>query len=224
MADRDDPDAATVEVKGPSPKGGTWTARIFARTAVRAVPGGRRVWTARGWTKWSGGPQRLMVLGSRFHRQRQWLRVRLPVRPNGSSGWLPADHVAVRHSPHYLEVSRSRRRLIVFSRGRRTAAFRVVIGKPATPTPLGLFAVYDRVRQPDPKGFIGPWAVPLTAHSEKLRRYDGGPGLIAFHGRAGASLRDPLGSARSHGCIRMNNSRIRKIIRLKTGTAVRIRK
>lgn len=34
------------------------------------------------------------------------------------------------------------------------------------------------------------------------------PGLYAIHGRGGASLLDPLGSARSHGCIRLDNSAV----------------
>ncbi|MDQ2701109.1 MAG: L,D-transpeptidase, partial [Actinomycetota bacterium] len=57
-----------------------------------------------------------------------------------------------------------------------------------------------------------------------LRRYDGGPGLVAFHGRSGASLLDPLGSARSHGCVRMNNRRIIQMAGYPMGTAVRIQK
>lgn len=33
----------------------------------------------------------------------------------------------------------------------------------------------------------------LTAYSDMLDRFDGGPGQISIHGRAGTSLRDPLG-------------------------------
>lgn len=212
-------------VPGPSRKGGTYTARILIRTAVRRTPGGRAIWVARGFAKWSGGAQMLMVLGSRTRHGKQWLKVRLPNRPNGNSGWLPRDRVSLTHSPNYLVVDRSRKILVIYGRrGKRQARFRVVVGKPGTPTPVGLFALYDRVRQIDPRGFLGPWAVPLTAHSEKLRRFDGGNGLVALHGRAGASLYDPLGSARSHGCVRMNNSRIRQVIKLTMGTAVRIHK
>jgi lipoprotein-anchoring transpeptidase ErfK/SrfK len=39
-----------------------------------------------------------------------------------------------------------------------------------------------------------------------LDDYGGGPGRVAIHGRAGASLLDPLGTARSHGCIRIDNA------------------
>ena len=41
-----------------------------------------------------------------------------------------------------------------------------------------------------------------------LHNFDGGPGQVAIHGRGGASLLDPLGSARSHGCIRVDNSAV----------------
>ena len=63
--------------------------------------------------------------------------------------------------------------------------------------------------QPDPDGFLGPWALHLTAFSPTLIDFGGGPGTVAIHGRAGASLRDPLGTARSHGCIRIPNEAIR---------------
>ena len=211
-------------VPGPSRKTGTYSARVLIGTAVRKRPGKESTrWYASTRTKWSGNGQRLMVLGSRRVRGELWLKVRLPVRPNGSKGWIPRDRVQLARSPHYIVIDRSRRFLTVFRDGRRVRSFRVVVGAPSTPTPLGLFAIQDRARQPDPGGFIGPWAVPLTAHSEELRRYDGGPGLVALHGRAGASLLDPLGSARSHGCVRMGNGRILGITRMMLGTAVRIK-
>jgi lipoprotein-anchoring transpeptidase ErfK/SrfK len=165
-----------------------------------------------------------MVLGSRKVRGRTWLRVRLPIRPNGSVGWIQRDRVQLARSPAYIVIDRSRRILTIYRNGRRSNRFRVVVGAPSTPTPIGLFALQDRVKQPDAEGFIGPWAITLTAYSNVLRRYNGGPGLVALHGRSGASLLDPLGSARSHGCVRMGNERIRGIRKLLLGTAVRIRR
>lgn len=212
-------------IPGPSRSTGTYTARILIDTVVRHSPAGRHVkWYARTRTKWSGSGQRLMILRSAHVSGRTWLKVRLPVRPNGSSGWIPRDRVRIARSREFIVIDRSKRVLRLYRKGRRVARFRVVVGAPGTPTPLGLFALQDRVRQPEPGDFIGPWAVPLTAHSEVLRRYDGGPGLVALHGRSGASLRDPLGSARSHGCVRMNNGRIARLARSPLATAVRIRK
>lgn len=165
-----------------------------------------------------------MVLRSVMHQDRQWLLVQLPHRPNNARGWLSRDRVQLHHSPHYLELSLSGRRLSLFRAGRRVASYRAVIGHRRTPTPTGLFAILESVRQPDASGFLGPWAIHLTSHSEVLRRFDGGPGRIAIHGRDGESLLDPLGSARSNGCIRINNGPIRRLSRLLPGTAIEVKR
>lgn len=213
------------KVPPPSVGGGTFVARILINTAVRSRPGGDSVrWLARVRAKWSGSGQKLMVLGSRKVGGKEWIKVRLPIRPNGSAGWMPRDRVVLIHTDSYVEIDRSERLLRVYSKGRMIRRWKVVVGAPVTPTPLGLFALYDRVRQRDTNGFIGPWALPLTAHSNELRRYEGGPGLVAIHGRAGSSLFDPLGTAASHGCVRMNNSRVRYLLSKSMGTAVRIRR
>jgi hypothetical protein len=43
--------------------------------------------------------------------------------------------------------------------------------------------------------------------------YGGGPGRVATHGRDGASLLDPLGSAASHGCVRVPDRFVRLLAR-----------
>jgi lipoprotein-anchoring transpeptidase ErfK/SrfK len=96
--------------------------------------------------------------------------------------------------------------------GRAVARWQVVVGKPATPTPGGLFAIQDSYRSPA-GSFDGSWILTLTAHSDVLKRFDGGDGRVALHGRGGASLADPLGSAASHGCIRLDNHAIAEIVR-----------
>jgi lipoprotein-anchoring transpeptidase ErfK/SrfK len=59
-----------------------------------------------------------------------------------------------------------------------------------------------------PNDFLGSWVLELTAHSDVLQQFDGGDGTVGIHGRGGASLLDPLGSAASHGCIRLANDSI----------------
>jgi len=215
----------TQSVPGPSKKGGTYTARLLIGTAVRKKPGrAGAIWYAKTSTKWSRRGQRLMVLGSAYARGRTWLKVRLPIRPNHTAGWIPRDRVQLGHTRRFILVDTSRKLLRVYHKGHVIVRHRVVVGAPKTPTPTGLFALWDRAKQADPNGFVGTWTLPLTAHSNKLKSYDGGPGLVAFHGRGGASLKDPLGSARSHGCVRMNNSRIAWMARQMMGTAVKIRR
>jgi hypothetical protein len=208
----------------PPSKQGAWVARVLAPSTVYRRPGGSSKGRIRAATPWSGAAQYLMVLRSAVVDGRQWLQVRLPNRPNDAAGWILRDRVWLRRSHHYIEISLSRRTVSLFRDGRRVSTFKAVIGHRRTPTPLGLFAILEAVRQPDPHGFLGPWAIHLTAHSEVLRWFDGGPGRIAIHGRDGASLRDPLGSARSNGCIRVNNSHVRRLAGILPGTPVRIRR
>ena len=176
-------------------------ARIMIPTRARHRPGAaRRVSSVLGTrSRWSGGPQHLLVLGRAQVEGRLWVKLRLPSRPNTSSAWVPANRVRLIRNRWRVRVSLDRQRVTVLRAGRKVISFRAVIGAPGTPTPKGLFALYERVRQPDPSGFLGPFALHLTAHSNVLDNYGGGPGRVAIHGRGPASLIDPLGSARSHG-------------------------
>jgi lipoprotein-anchoring transpeptidase ErfK/SrfK len=193
-------------IAAPSRADGGTIATVVAAASARTGPGtGRTVWRAQPQTDWSGEPQSLLVLSSAQRGDHQWLRVLLPIRPDGRSAWIPRSRVTLSHTRYWLVVAKRRRQVQVYADGRRLHAFAAVIGKPATPTPDGLAAIYERDRQPDPSGFLGPWALPLTALSDVLRSFGGGPGRIAIHGRGGTSLLDPLGSAASHGCIRIDN-------------------
>ena len=92
-------------------------------------------------------------------------------------------------------------------RAARQRSFKAVIGKPSTPTPRGLYAIYEKLPQSDPKGFLGPWALHLTAFSNVLFNYGGGPGRVAIHGRDGTSL---ARSARLLGLARLRARRRRQ--------------
>jgi lipoprotein-anchoring transpeptidase ErfK/SrfK len=120
-------------------------------------------------------------------------------------------------------VSTGARRVDVRRAGKLVRSFPAVVGADVTPTPHGLFAISERIRQFG--GVLGPWALHLTAHSNVLDDYGGGEGRVAIHGRSGALLADPLGSARSHGCIRIDNHHISWMAaHLPAGTPVRIRR
>jgi lipoprotein-anchoring transpeptidase ErfK/SrfK len=180
-------------------------AQVVYPTTVRARPGaGARRGRLGTEARWGGGPVRLLVLRSAVDRRgRRWLRVRLPERPNHRAGWILRDHARARETPWRIVVSTGSRRLDVRRAGRLVRRFPVVVGAPATPTPHGLFAIGERIAQGP--GVLGPWALHLTAHSNVLDDYGGGKGRVAIHGRSGGLLADPLGSARSHGCIRLDN-------------------
>lgn len=150
---------------------------------------------------WTGGPVGLLILRAKPG----WVRVRLPDRPNNSSAWIQSDRIRVTRTRWRVKIDVSARRVSALRSGRVKRRFEAVVGAPATPTPTGRLAVYEIAWQDDPGGFLGPVALHLTAHSDVLDNYGGGPGRVALHGRGGASLNVPLGSAASHGCIRVDS-------------------
>ena len=200
-------------------------AQVVYPTAVRARPGaGARRGRLATEARWGGGPVRLLVLRSALDRRgRRWLRVRLPDRPNDRAGWVRGDHARTRATPWRIVVTTGSRTVEVRRAGRRFRRFPAVVGASVTPTPHGLFAISERIRQP--AGVLGPWALHLTAHSHVLDDYGGGKGRVAIHGRAGALLADPLGSAASHGCIRIDNRAVSWLAsRAVEGTPVVVRR
>ena len=220
----------SAEAAVPSPDPFALTARtahlaqVVYPTTVRARPGaGRRSARLATQARWGGGPVRLLVLRSALdRRERRWLRVRLPERPNDRAGWIRADHTRLRRTGWRVAVSLGSRTIAVRRFGHVVRRFSAVVGAPATPTPRGLFAIGERIRQPP--GVLGPWALHLTAHSRVLDDYGGGKGRVAIHGRSGL-LADPLGSARSHGCIRIEDRAVSWLAaRAVEGTPVVVRR
>jgi lipoprotein-anchoring transpeptidase ErfK/SrfK len=194
-------------------------------TNVRRAPAGRVVGRLAATRPLTGSPTVVPVLAvarAGAAGGRLWLRVRLPQRPNGATGWIAADGT-VRGVAHWaVAVDRSRRRAAVYRDGRRVRSFRVVVGRPSMPTPVGRFFVAERVRQAR-GSILGPWVLATSAYSNVLQEFDGGPGQIGLHGRTG--LPDPLGSAASHGCVRFSDRAIAWLgRRAGAGTPVTIRR
>jgi lipoprotein-anchoring transpeptidase ErfK/SrfK len=211
----------------PPTAGAAWIARLVAPTPVwRTAAPRRSLGTLAPRGPWTGGAVGLMVVGSRADPAgRRWLRVTLPARPNGRTGWLAADRVVLSRTRWRVVVDVSARTVSLLHAGRLLARVRAVVGAPGTPTPIGRFALYEKARQADAHGFLGPWALHLTAHSDVLEDYGGGPGRVAIHGRDGASLRDPLGSAASHGCVRVDDAFVARLARdVPVGAPVTIRR
>lgn len=200
-------------------------AEVIRPTTVRSEPGaGAFVGRQDTVATWGRGPVRLLVLQSALAPDgRRWLQVRLAKRPNDAAGWIDRESARMSSTEWRLVLTLRTRRLNVLKAGRLRWHTRVVIGAPRTPTPTGLFAILEEIRQPKGEN-IGPWALHLTAHSDVLESFGGGPGRVAIHGRSGTLLGDPLGSARSHGCVRMGNAAVNRLAQtLQAGTPVEIR-
>jgi len=134
-----------------------------------------------------------------------WVRVRLPGRPNSHAGWIRTSHTRRTSTLWRLSLDLSARRVTVRLGGRVKRRFRAVIGTSSTPTPLGRFFVEEGVALASWQAG-GPYALATSARSNVLQEFAGGPGQIALHGTAG--LAGALGSASSHGCIRLSTNAI----------------
>ncbi len=199
----------------------SWTARLVAPVTSRSLPGGGLL--KRGlkpWVPGTGNPVELMVLERRADAEGDpWLKVLLPYRPNGSTGWIPESATIVRRNPILVVISLRRHTLTIYRDGRKVHRVGVALGAASTPTPKGRFAVYQEVREPSFSP-LGPWALHLTAHSNVLFEYAGGPGRVAIHGARGA-LWAEAGTNPSHGCIRVPDPGIGRVAALVTpGTPV----
>lgn len=164
-------------------------------------------------------PLRMLVTEDRG----DWLRVLLPIRPNGTSGWVRREVVTL-EPPHAfrVKVELGEHRITVWEGERVVLQEPVGIGASGrTPTAQGLFfttEVFDVL--PSQQSAYGPHAFALSGFSEVLYSFGGGTGVLGIHGTDDTSS---LGRDVSNGCIRMSNSGITTLYELlPLGTPVEI--
>ena len=149
-----------------------------------------------------------------------WIRVLLPMRPNGSEGWVEEHDVTITSNPYEIEVDLSEFRLTAFRNDEEVVQADAAIGTGGTPTPTGLFFTTILAKPESATSPYGKYAYGLSAYSEVLTSFAGGDGQVAIHGTNQPGL---IGSQVSHGCVRVDNATITKLARLiPLGTPVRI--
>jgi hypothetical protein len=150
---------------------------------------------------------------------RRWLHLRIPVRPNGRTGWVLDSALSrLRAVRTQLVINRRDLRASLYRNGRTIWRARVGIGKSATPTPRGNFWIRERLKGLGDSSAYGPWAFGTSAYSN-LSDWPGG-GVVGIHGTNEPGL---IPGRPSHGCIRVRNDKVRALARLMpVGTPVRI--
>jgi len=148
-----------------------------------------------------------------------WYRISIPMRPNGTYGWIPADTVSLHPTHSQIVISLNRRTIDLYRFGKHKWHGPVAIGAPGRETPVGHYFVATRfVPYHDP--FLGVFAEETSAYS-KLTEWPGG-GVVGIHG---TSLPQLLGKAVSHGCVRVSNTTARHLRSLAPlGTPIWIKK
>ena len=149
-----------------------------------------------------------------------WTRVLLPVRPNGSSGWVHSTDLQVTPTDYQVKVELGAHTITVTQGFNVLYTGPVAIGAPGTPTPTGEYYVRVKIKAIDPTTAYGPYAWGLSSHSDVLESFNGGDGEIGIHGNNDASV---LGQDVSHGCIRMDNAAITDLtMKIPLGTPVQV--
>jgi lipoprotein-anchoring transpeptidase ErfK/SrfK len=180
--------------------------------AARTRPGGGRLLGRFSRIDQNGYPTVMGVLGVRTTAacRTAWYRVQLPVVANGRTGWVAAREVRAFTVRTRIVVDLSTRRLVAYRAGRVVLRAPVAVGAPQTPTPAGRYFINERFLLSDPNGPFGVAALGISAHSNVLRNWvQGGP--IALHG---TNEPTSIGSAGSHGCIRLANAAMRRLFAL----------
>ena len=135
----------------------------------------------------------------------EYVKVALPIKPNGQEGWIPRAEVEIRPVNHRAVINLTDDSVTVWDGDQVIVETKAVTGKPATPTPVGTFYVRDIITQANAGGSYGPYIVALSGFSEVLDTFNGGLPALAIHG---TNRPEQIGTERSSGCIRIPNDLI----------------
>ncbi|MFN2606670.1 MAG: L,D-transpeptidase [Acidimicrobiales bacterium] len=227
------PGPATSVPVATAPTAPPTTTRPLNITATAAVPS-VAVWDAPGG---QGDPSRTLANPAPPYnvplvflvRQQQpdWLEVLLPIRPNGSSGWIRRSDVTLASNDYRIVVELGAHQITVYEGEAVFDQEPIGVGTQDTPTPGGLYYTKELLQPVDdngnliPEGPYGPYAYGLSGYSDVLYDFAGGDGVIGIHGTNDPSS---IGHDASHGCIRMANDGITKLAKtLPIGVPVEIK-
>jgi lipoprotein-anchoring transpeptidase ErfK/SrfK len=151
--------------------------------------------------------------------EQMWILIRIPGRPNGRKGWVrEQDLNPLQKINTQLVINRGSLRITLFKKGKKKFSAPVGVGRPSLPTPAGDFWVREKLRSLGVA--YGPWAIGTSAYSAKLTDWPGG-GVVGIHGTNQPQL---VPGRPSHGCVRMKNKAISKLVRmLPLGTPILIK-
>jgi hypothetical protein len=172
-------------------------------------PGGEAL-SEPGWrlavTNEFGGPLHLAV----EDEVEGWLLVQLPVRPNGTRGWVRAGAFTLAAVSQRVEIRLGDRTLVAYDGDEVALEATVTVGRPSAPTPTGRWYLRDSFAW-DPDSVYGPYVLALSAFSETFEVINGGEAVVAIHG---TNRPDLLGQAASLGCVRLHNDAIAELAHL----------
>jgi hypothetical protein len=155
-----------------------------------------------------GLPELYVGLQTRVVDGVTWAQIRLPRRPNNSTGWVRRSDLGPWKLIHtQLVINRVTLTATLYKNNHRIFHARVGVGKAGTPTPGGNFYVREKLHGFKSNPVYGPRVMALSAYAPTLSDWPGG-GIIGIHGTNEPGL---IPGRPSHGCIRLKN---RDVLRL----------
>jgi len=156
------------------------------------------------WYTEDGFPEVYILLRAHWDAKgHEWIQLRIPMRPNGSTGWVRAEDLDTFHLTHVqIVANRSRLRMYLYDRGHLVWSAPVAVGKASTPTPAGHFWIRERFKIADPTSGYWPYAFGTSDYST-LTDWPGG-GVVGIHGPYHQPRNIP--GRVSHGCIRLRTA------------------
>ena len=152
----------------------------------------------------------LVIARTTDSQDRVWLQVRLPIRPNGTTGWVQESALSeLQPVDSWIKVSTKTYKITVIKKGKRVFSARVGVGQTQWPTPKGQFYIRAKLENFG-DAFYGPLAYVTSATSDTLTDWPGG-GIVGIHG---TSLPNLIPGKISHGCVRLKNADIVKLAKL----------
>jgi lipoprotein-anchoring transpeptidase ErfK/SrfK len=140
-----------------------------------------------------------------------WLQAYLPTRPNSHTGYIRNDEVTLSTVDTQILIERNYHRITAWAGDQMIFQSAVAVGAPKWPTPSGMYYLQELIRSPNPRGAYGPWVFGLSAHSDVFESFGGGDGLVGIHG---TNEPGSIGRSVSHGCIRLPNANIARLVEL----------
>jgi len=165
-------------------------------TQMRSAPGGGHLVSPVKTTTAFGSTQTFSVV----RQSGSWLGVVSNLIGNNRVGWIPASAVYLTRDTWELKATLHNRQLTVLHHGRTVKRYTIAVGAPAAPTPLGRFAVTDRLSTGNPSGPYGCCILALSAKApHAIQNWSGGDRIAIHSTPETASIGQPI----SHGCMRL---------------------
>lgn len=153
-----------------------------------------------------GGPLVFLV---DEERDDGWLNVLLPVRPNGTTGWIQAADVDLVGNDYHITVELDAHMITLYNGHDIVLSEPVGVGRGNAPTPGGRFYIKELLQPPEDGSVYGPYAYGLSGFSNTFETFNGGDGVIGLHGNNDPSS---IGGDVSSGCIRLHNDVVTRMV------------